>query len=84
MNNIANASHLHLELSVPMPRELQVIAEQKHRTIEQLVLTAIREKISALAHDDYIRNRAERSNRAAFEEELAGVSEQEPEEWDRI
>lgn len=76
--------NIHLELSQSMLREWQVIAEQKHSTIEQLVLTAIREKVSALAHDDYIRTRAERSSRAAFEEALAGVSEQELEEWDKI
>lgn len=81
---MTTSPNLHLEISQPMLRELHVIAEQEHSTIEQLVLTAIREKISALAHDDYIRTRAERSSRAAFEEALASVSEQEPEEWDRI
>lgn len=76
--------NLHLELSQSMLRELQVIAEQEHSTIEQLALTAIREKVSALAHNDYLRTRAERSSRAAFEEALASVSGQEPEEWDKI
>jgi hypothetical protein len=82
MNNIVDASHLDLKLSEPMLRELQTIAEKEHSTIEQLVLTAIREKVSALAHNDYLRTRAEHSNRAAFEEAFAGVSEQE--ERDRI
>jgi hypothetical protein len=67
-----------------MLRELQGIAEQEHSTVEQLVLTAIREKVSALAHDDYIRTRAERSSRAAFEEAMASVSLVGAEEWDRI
>lgn len=79
-----DASHTYLELPAPMLREFQAIVEQEHSTIEQLVLAAIREKVSALAHDDYIRTRAERTSCAAFEEALAGVSEQEPEEWDKI
>ncbi len=79
-----NGQYLHLELSAPLLSELQIIAQQEHSTVEQLVLTAIREKISVLTHDNYIRTRAKRSNRAAFEEALANVSTQEPEEWDRI
>lgn len=80
---MTTAPNLHLELSAPMLRELHAIAEQEHSTIEQLALTAIREKISALAHDDYIRTRAKRSSRAAFEEALASVSVAEAEKWDK-
>lgn len=78
------SANLPLELFQPMLHELQVIAEQEHSTIEQFVLTAIGEKVSALAHDNYIRTRAERSSCTAFEEALASVSEQELEEWDRV
>jgi hypothetical protein len=81
---MTTSPNLHLELSEPMLRELQGIAEQEYSTVEQLALTAIREKVSALAHDDYIRTRAERSSRAAFEEALASVSVEEPEDWDRM
>ncbi len=44
------------------------------RQVIFVVMSAIREKTSALAHDGYIRTRAERSSRAAFEEALASVS----------
>jgi hypothetical protein len=78
------SSNLTLELSPPMLRELQNLAEQEQKSIEQIVLTAIREKVSALSQENYIRTRAERSSRAAFEEALASVSKREAEEWDRI
>ncbi|TAE25004.1 MAG: PHP domain-containing protein [Candidatus Kapaibacterium sp.] len=38
---------------------------------------------SEQGHDGYIRTRAERSSRAAFEEALASVSVAEAEEWDK-
>jgi hypothetical protein len=76
---MTTSPNLHLELSEPMLRELQGIAEQEHSTIEQLALTAIREKVSALSQENYIRTRAERSSREAFEEALASVSVEESE-----
>lgn len=78
------AQNLHLELSAPLLHELQTLAEQENITVEQIVLTAIREKVSILTRENYIRTRAERSNREAFEEALGSISLREPEEWDRI
>jgi hypothetical protein len=81
---VENAQNLHLELSAQLLHELQTLAEQENITVEQIVLTAIREKVSILTRENYIHTRAERSNRAAFEEALGSVFLRGAEGWDKL
>jgi hypothetical protein len=53
-------------------------------SIDQFVSTAIAEKISALMTENYLKDRAERGDRAKYEAILAKVPDVDPEEHDRI
>jgi predicted transcriptional regulator len=76
-------------LSVRLPnslhKNLQRIAAKEGVSINQLITSAVAEKISALETEDYLNARAERANREAFEAALKSVPDVEPElEDDRL
>jgi hypothetical protein len=50
----------------------------------QFISTAIAEKLSALMTENYLKDRAERGDRAKYEAILAKVPDVELEEYDRI
>ncbi|MDI3514097.1 MAG: toxin-antitoxin system HicB family antitoxin [Gammaproteobacteria bacterium] len=64
-------------LSVRLPdsihRNARLYAEREGTSLNQLVATALAEKLAALAAEDYIRKRAERADDDAFEAALAAV-----------
>ena len=51
-------------------------------SLNQLVATAVAEKLAALGAEEYIRQRAERADDAAFEAALAAVPDVPPREGD--
>lgn len=69
-------NHLH-----DMLREL---AQEEQVSINQLIVLAIAEKMSALKAEDYLTQRAARGDRAKFEAAMAKVPDVEPEEHDRL
>lgn len=69
-------NHLH-----DMLREL---AQEEQVSINQLIVLAIAEKMSALKAEDYLAQRAARGDRAKFESAMAKVPDVEPEEHDRL
>lgn len=64
-------------LSVRLPdsihRNARLYAEREGTSLNQLVATALAEKLAALAAEDYIRKRAEQADDDAFEAALAAV-----------
>lgn len=64
-------------LSVRLPdsihRNARLYAEREGTSLNQLVATALAEKLAALAAEDYIRKRAERADDDAFEAALVAV-----------
>ena len=74
-------------LSVRMPdslhRQLKSLAQREGVSINQLINTAVAEKMSALLTVDYLETLAERGDRTAYESVLAEVPDQEPDPWDR-
>ncbi len=64
-----------------MRREL---AQEEQVSINQLVVLAIAEKVSALKTEGYLEKRAERGDRAKFEAAMSQVPDVEPEEYDRL
>jgi hypothetical protein len=75
-----------LSLRIPdylhkMAREL---AEEEGVSINQLITLALAEKLSALATESYLEERAQRGDREKFLAAMAKVADVEPEEYDRL
>ncbi len=75
-------------LSVRLPdsihKQLAVLAEQEGISINQLVNSAVAEKMSALMTADYLESRAKKGSRNKFSEALSRVANIEPEDFDRL
>ncbi len=63
--------------------QLKSLAQREGISINQLVVTAVAEKMSALMTEDYLGERARRGSRAKFEAVLGRVPSTEPDPWDR-
>ena len=63
---------------------LRELAQEEEVSINQLIVLAIAEKVSALKAEDYLAKRAARGSRAKFEAAMAKVADVEPEEYDRL
>jgi hypothetical protein len=75
-------STLSLRLSESLHRQAKELALQEGISINQLVATALAEKISALAAGEYLERRAEKGSRAKFERVLDKVKDVAPGEAD--
>lgn len=75
-------------LSVRLPdslhKKLKELAEQEGVSMNQFITLAISEKMSALLTVDYLKKRAERGSRKAFEEIMSEVPDVEPEDYDKL
>ena len=73
-------------LSVRLPdsvhRNARLYAEREGTSLNQLVATAVAEKLAALGAEEFIRQRAERADDAAFVAALAAVPDVPPREGD--
>lgn len=63
---------------------LRELAQEEQVSINQLIVLAISEKVSALMTEDYLAKRAARGDRAKFEAAMAKVPDVEPEPYDRL
>jgi hypothetical protein len=74
-------------LSIRLPESLhknaKVYASQEGISVNQLISTALAEKLSALATQDYLEQRAARGSRDKFMAAMAQVPQAEPEPMDR-
>jgi len=75
---------LSLRLPESLHRKLGEVAEREGVSINQLISSAVAEKMSALMTEEYIAARAKRASRRKFEAVLAKVPNVEPDESDRI
>ncbi len=75
-------------LSIRLPNSLhervRELAVREGISINQLVATALAEKMSALMTADYLEARARRGSRTKFLAALARVPDAEPYPWDRL
>jgi len=60
------------------------LAQQEGISVNQLVATALAEKMSALMTEEYLETRAKRGSREKFLAALAKVPDVEPEPYDRL
>ena len=77
-------STISLRLPNSLHKQARELAEKEEISINQLIATALAEKISALATDDYLRERAARGSRQKFEQALQQVKDSPPAEEDRL
>ncbi len=75
-------------LSVRLPnslhQRLRECAEREGTSINQLISSAVAEKLATLWTVDYLQERARRGSRKKFEAVLRGVPDVEPETHDRL
>ncbi len=77
-------STISLRLPNSLHDTLRELAQEEQVSINQLIVLAVAEKISALMTEDYLAIRAARGDRAKFEAAMAKVADVEPEEYDRL
>ncbi|MCX7011402.1 MAG: DUF6290 family protein [Candidatus Sumerlaeota bacterium] len=77
-------STLSLRLPDSLHETAKTLAKKEHVSVNQLITTAVAEKISALMTEDYLEQRARRGKRKDFEAVLAKVADAEPDEADRL
>jgi predicted transcriptional regulator len=75
---------LSLRLPQSLHRALSELAEREGISINQLINSAVAEKMSALMTEDYLNARAERGTRRKFVAALAKVAAVEPVASDRL
>jgi hypothetical protein len=64
-----------IRLPASLHRNARAYAEQEGVSVNQLIATALAEKLAALGAQDFLASRASRGTRAAFERALAQVPE---------
>jgi hypothetical protein len=77
-------STLSLRLPASLHRNLRELAEREGVSINQIISSAVGEKLAALQTLDYLRERAKRGSRKAFDAVLAKVPDVEPPDYDRL
>ena len=83
-NTSSLVSTMTLRLPESLHRRAKELARQEGISINQLVATALAEKISALAAGEYLQKRAARGDRRKYERALRKVKSIEPAKEDRI
>lgn len=75
-----------LRLRIPdyLHKMAREVAKTEGISVNQLITLAVAEKLSALATESYLEERAKRGSREKYEAALAKVSDVEPEEYDRL
>lgn len=75
-------------MSVRLPESLHAkareLAKREGASINQLVTTALAEKLSALLTEEYLEERAQRGSREKFEKALSKVRDREPGPGDEL
>lgn len=75
---------LSLRLPESLHRKLGEVAEREGVSINQLITSAVAEKMSALMTEEYLSVRAKRGSRRRFDAVLAKIPDAEPQASDRI
>lgn len=73
-----------IELPDALYKRVAELAAKEGVTVEQLVSSALAEKLSAVLTEEYLQERAGRASREKFEAALSRVPDAEPEGHDRL
>jgi hypothetical protein len=77
-------STMSLRLPESLHRKVRELAEQEGVSINQLVTTALAEKIAALMTADYLADRGSRGSRKEFDRILGRVKDRQPVSGDEL
>jgi hypothetical protein len=77
-------STLSLRLPTSLHKKLGELAQRDGVSINQLINSAVAEKMAALMTVEYIKERVKRGSRKKFEAVLSKVSNVEPEKFDQL
>ena len=77
-------STLSLRLPESIHRHLKILAEREGVSINQLINSAVAEKLAALMTEEYLEQRAARGSRRKLRSILAKVPDVEPENRDQL
>lgn len=77
-------SIVQVQLPDSLQKQLVNLAQQDGITVDQFIVAAVSEKLSALMATDYLEERARKGSRAKYEALLATVPDSEPEAQDRL
>jgi len=77
-------STLSLRLPESLHKQVRELADREGISINQFVVMAVAEKMSALLTEEYLEERARRGSRRRFERAMAKVKDRPPESKDRL
>lgn len=77
-------STLSLRLPESLHEKLAELAKREGVSINQLINSAVAEKMAALMTEEYLEERAKRGSKKRFAKALAKVADIEPEDIDRL
>ena len=77
-------STLSIRIPESLHKKLRELSQQESVSINQLINSALAEKVSALLTEEYLEARAARASRSKFEKALSKVPDIEPEEQDKL
>ena len=77
-------STISLRLPESLHKRVRELAEREGISINQLISTALAEKLSALLTEEYLSSRAERGSRKKFDRALSKVRDVEPDDNDKV
>jgi hypothetical protein len=77
-------SAISLRLSESLHRQVRELAKREGISINQLISTAVAEKLSALMTVEYLEERGRRGSRNDYDEALAKVSDAAPDKDDEL
>jgi len=77
-------STISLRLPASLHKSVRELAKKEDVSINQLITTALAEKLSALMTVEYLDERAKRGSRRKFERVMAKVRDVKPEERDEL
>jgi hypothetical protein len=76
--------NIRLRLPDSLHQSLRDLAERDNVSINQFITTAVAEKVSALATESYLNERAKRADKRKFKKVLAKVSKRPPRAGDEL
>jgi len=76
-------STISLRLPESLHKKARDLAKKENTSINQLVSSALAEKISAILTEEYLEVRAKRASKDKFKKALSRVADVEPDEYDK-
>src|SRR5713226_3773521 len=77
-------SKVSVQLPNALHKQLRECASAEGTSVDQLISSAVAEKLAALLSPEYLKTRAKRASRKKFEAALKTVPDVEPSEFDRL